>query len=557
MFTVSRTLLPRTVWAGKTLLCCRTISTAYLDPIIQDFTSKIASKQPAFSLPPRQICILNQPTQFYSLLLEMIRRAEHRIFISSLYIGSEDTEILDTITEALGTKPSLHVYFQLDLNRSTRPGPSSTAKLLLPLLEKYPSRVNVSMFRSPSLRGIMAKVVPPRFNEGWGTWHAKVYGVDNEVIISGANLNKSYFTDRQDRYLHFKDQPLFAQYCYDFLQTAARFSFRLLPSSTPDTVTPYSDIRDGYVLQWSDADTHPHHINKKVKNALLEFQSSRRIASQIQLDTNEDSFKSEQQIMIFPVIQAGQFGIREEEATLQLLFRHINAAAKQGPRKRPLLDLTSGYFSLYQPYQKLVLGSRNVDCRIVAAGPKANGFFGSGGISGRIPEGYTYHEKSFMRAVRKAGRLWREAASGNFKGIQLSEWDRPGWTYHAKGIWLSSSSKSLPILTLFGSTNLNSRSSHLDTELSFVMVVPSRHGRAPEEETSSSQAIVDANPDALTSIERASGDSEEPPNTALSLRERLRHEIDNIRANATTWKGGQRKVRFSTKFIVWLVKGML
>jgi hypothetical protein len=92
---------------------------------------------------------------------------------------------LETITRALREKPSLHVYFQLDLNRSTRPGPASTAKLLLPLLEEFPTKVHTSMFRSPSLRGFMAKIVPPRFNEGWGTWHAKVYGVDNELIISG------------------------------------------------------------------------------------------------------------------------------------------------------------------------------------------------------------------------------------------------------------------------------------------------------------------------------------------------------------------------------------
>lgn len=73
----------------------------------------------------------------------------------------------------------------LDLNRSTRPGSDSTAKLLLPLIEEFPSRVTVSLFRSPNLRGIMAKIVPPRFNEGWGTWHVKIYGVDDDVMISG------------------------------------------------------------------------------------------------------------------------------------------------------------------------------------------------------------------------------------------------------------------------------------------------------------------------------------------------------------------------------------
>jgi CDP-diacylglycerol---glycerol-3-phosphate 3-phosphatidyltransferase len=135
----------------------------------------------------------------------MIRGAERRIFLSSLYIGSSESELVcvsfsqcvrnvakdglfyqvEELKAALGRKESLHLYFQLDLNRSTRPGPSSTAKILLPLLQTYPDRVHASFFRSPSLRGIMAKIVPPRFNEGWGTWHAKIYGADDDVMISG------------------------------------------------------------------------------------------------------------------------------------------------------------------------------------------------------------------------------------------------------------------------------------------------------------------------------------------------------------------------------------
>lgn len=40
-------------------------------------------------------------------------------------------------------------------------------------------------------------------------------------------------------------------------------------------------------------------------------------------------------------------------------------------RIRPLVDLTSGYFGLYQPYQEHILAS-DVATRIVAAGPKVN-----------------------------------------------------------------------------------------------------------------------------------------------------------------------------------------
>ena len=27
--------------------------------------------------------------------------------------------------------------------------------------------------------------VPKRYNEGWGLWHGKIYGFDDDVIISG------------------------------------------------------------------------------------------------------------------------------------------------------------------------------------------------------------------------------------------------------------------------------------------------------------------------------------------------------------------------------------
>jgi CDP-diacylglycerol--glycerol-3-phosphate 3-phosphatidyltransferase len=169
--------------------------------------------------------------------------------------------------------------------------------------------------------------------------------------------------------------------------------------------------------------------------------------------------------------------------------------------------------------------------------------------------------------------MWRAAASGNLKGVQLSEWDKPGWTYHAKGaqpdsyrqdplthgvyigIWLSPSSTSLPILTLFGSTNLNSRSAQLDTELSFLMILPSHRVAQPETKTSESATLAPSGP--FLDKEHSNHDSEGIFNTSLNLRERLQGEIDNIRANASAWKGDRRDVRFSTKLIVWLVKGML
>jgi CDP-diacylglycerol--glycerol-3-phosphate 3-phosphatidyltransferase len=326
----------------------------------------------------------------------------------------------------------------------------------------------------------------------------------------------------------------------------------------PTSLGRHSYTQDDYTLHWPDPQTHPHEIQQRAETLLKEFQKtyldkSKSVSERLSTRNCIDA-------TLFPLIQAGQINIHEEEMTFQLLFRLLKSLKNA---HRPLLDLTSGYFSLYKPYQDLILSSPGVDCRIVAASPKvgkhrpwlshsltsisqANGFFGSNGISGRIPEGYTLYEQRFMKAVKKAGRLWKGTSGDAGKGVSLSEWAKQGWTYHAKGaifsfmsfkicltvaigIWLSPSSSSLPVLTLFGSTNLNSRSAHLDTELSFLMLIPSE----------------------------ASGDHETKPSPNLPLRKALAQEVDRIRSHTVHWKGEERKVRFTTKIIVWLVKGML
>lgn len=464
--------------------------------MVLDLAGKL--EQPKFSVSPHDIRILSKPTQFYVTLIDMIRRAQTRIFISSLYLGSSESELISALTEALLKKPELEVHMLFDLNRSTRPGSLSTAKLLVPLINQFPERVHVSFFRSPNLRGLLAKLVPPRFNEGWGTWHAKIYGVDNEVMISGANLNQSYFTDRQDRYIHFTEQHNLSQYCFDFIQTVSGFSFKLLPPESGAFLGPHSTRENEYTITWPTPEIHPHDIHSTAELALNALQNTYR---QKRTDIHPDK------VIMFPLIQAGQFNIRDEERTLTMLFEHLDTLPKTN---RPLLDLTSGYFGLYKEYQDLILRS-SIECRIVASSPRANGFYGSRGVSGRIPEGYTLLEQRFMSAVQRAGRE---------SGVQLNEWEREGWTYHAKGIWLSSGEGASPLLTLFGSTNLNSRSAHIDTELSFLMLAPDTFA-------------------------------------AEALRRQLGDEIGNLRAHSKDWKGAQRKVRLGTKALVALVGGML
>ncbi|KAG2146215.1 hypothetical protein DEU56DRAFT_731670 [Suillus clintonianus] len=479
--------------------CARHFSiTPKLDPTIREFVSCLAQKQPSFRVSSKDVHVLAQPSEFYTNLLNIIRRARRRIFLSSLYIGFSETELIDTLDDALRRNPGLHLYLNLDYNRSTRPGPSSPILSLLPLLRNHEHRVHISLFRSPKLSATMGKIVPPRFNEGWGTWHAKIYGSDDEVMISGANLNKAYFSNRQDRYLHFSAQPALADYCFSFLQTVSGFSYRVLAAS------------DGHgpVLHWEDTSVSPCRIQAKAERVLSQFQMKHLLSSPS--STSEEHANSD--VVIFPVIQAGQFNIREEELALSMLFDHLSSRERIG--KQPVMDLTSGYFGLSREYQDLILKS-DIGCSIIAASPKANGFYGSGGLSGLIPEGYTLLEQRFMSAVRAASRSSPSNVPDG-RNISLGEWERDGWTYHAKGIWLSPSVDSPPVLTLFGSTNLNSRSANLDTELSFVMATSSD-----------------------------------------DLRQKLHEEVQGLNRWAVPWRGGERKVRWRTKAIVGLVGGML
>jgi CDP-diacylglycerol---glycerol-3-phosphate 3-phosphatidyltransferase len=169
------------------------------------------------------------------------------------------------------------------------------------------------------------------------------------VSVHRANLNNSYFTNRQDRYIHFTFQPNLAEYCFSFLNTVSSFSYRLQSSQSQE-----------YSVHWPQSRTHPHDIHSLGKESLSRLQSSHLHSS--------GEMSLEHDVLIFPVLQAGQFNICEEEQCLTLLFDHLSSKPSSHI-STPLVDLTSGYFGLYQPYQDLILKSP-FDCRIIAAAPK-------------------------------------------------------------------------------------------------------------------------------------------------------------------------------------------
>lgn len=166
-----------------------------------------------------------------------------------------------------------------------------------------------------------------------------------------ANLNDSYFTNRQDRYLHFKSTSL-SDYCFSFLQSVVPFCFQIRPGN-----------QGSYDLSWPDKITSHEQIERKAEKALRGFQERHLGNTLLGESTNLNG-----NVLIFPIIQAGQFNVREEERSIDLLFKHINHYTYL-TGNTPLVDLTSGYFSLSESYQKLIRESP-ADCQILCASPK-------------------------------------------------------------------------------------------------------------------------------------------------------------------------------------------
>ncbi|EIW68091.1 hypothetical protein TREMEDRAFT_40191 [Tremella mesenterica DSM 1558] len=457
----------------------------------------------------------------------MLRRGKRRVVISSLYIGTEEEELIKSLESLLSSQPHLRMTIILDYHRSTRLSPTSssnapsTTHMLLPLVRAYGDRCEVWLYRSPNLRGVMEMIVPERYDEGWGTWHGKWYAVDDEVILSGANLARSYFTNRQDRYIHFRSHPSLLSYLSSLTRLYTNYSYRLSPSLPPSVNKLYSvplpqPIHSSAALIWPTPSVHPRHFGPHALATLTALQNTWRTSNASR------SRRVDADTYVWPVIQAGVLGMREEEKAMELVWDAVRDKGLSPTKRNIQVDLTSGYFALFPAYKKSIINSP-APVRIIAASPRANGFYGSKGFSRLIPEGYTFLERNFWRDCLSAGRVWRDRKE-QWEGVRLREWEKEGWTYHSKeqNVKLNKKSTFDPFFTFIGSSNLSTRSLNLDTELSLFI--------------STSSPI----------LHRSLG---------KELRALNVHARD---VNEDTWERKDRKVSFLAKVLVFLgVEGML
>ncbi|RAL05556.1 CDP-diacylglycerol--glycerol-3-phosphate 3-phosphatidyltransferase [Aspergillus ibericus CBS 121593] len=428
-------------------------------------TTELDRISPCFEVPASRITILDSPSSFYNTLKDKIRKARKRIYLSTLYIGKTEHDLVDTLDQALRANPDLKVSILTDALRGTRETPNpSCASLLASLVATHGAdRVEIRMFHTPNLTGFKKRWVPSRINEGWGLQHMKLYGFDEEIILSGANLSNEYFTSRLDRYHVFHSKEL-TDYYARIQEAVCSLSFQVLPD--PEDAA-------GYVLNWPTSNGAPSPLDNP--EDFITY-SSTVLHPLIQPSEKQAALqpKSSDQTYVYPVAQFTSLfkpdTSTEFPAVTAILRLLSTSPAFSGARWL----FTAGYFNIHPALSSLLIASTSTTYTdsttrgtVLTASPWANGFYGSPGISGMLPAAYTHLSARFLDRVADAQRT---------NSIQLKEWRRGtvgepgGWTYHAKGLWITLPKEEHPSLTFVGSSNYTKRSYSLDLEVGALVV---------------------------------------------------------------------------------------
>ena len=355
----------------------------------------------------RDVKILETPHEFRETLLKLSSEVQFRSRISSLYIGSGESEqkIIDNLVSSV-KKEGSDVGVIIDRYRGLRDG-----GLVFKDLRKV---APIHLYQTPFLPRFRYRK-PAFLGEFLGVHHMKYYLFDDTVVISGANLSDLYFGPRQDRYFVVRSKQ-FADYIAYVHQLHAS-SARLWDPSL-------------YMKSFWNTDT------LKVAKTMTEI-----FCCNTPIDNNEtrDLGPEDGNTFIYPMFQLPWFSVFQIDDAIALL---LSSATKNDS-----FTCSSGYFN---PTSRTcdALKHTQAQVNIIIPSGEANGFHKGAFVKGYVPDMYNL---SAIKTLRKC------------PNVNIVEYARDDWSYHAKGWWSDN-------YTIIGSSNFNKRSSIRDTELSIALV---------------------------------------------------------------------------------------
>lgn len=147
---------------------------------------------------------------------------------------------------------------------------------------------------------------------------------------------------------------------------------------------------------------------------------------------------------IIPLVQHGPSALFEKEEFL----RFLNSILPEDSQ----VYMASGYFN-----PSPTVGGLNVNSVLVPS-ETANGFHNGGGLLRYVPRLYSALHKAYLK---------------NHPRCDYRVYNKPGWSFHAKGIWVEGLKDDLYIHQI-GSSNFNCRSAQRDLEIQLVLLTTNR-----------------------------------------------------------------------------------
>lgn len=364
-----------------------------------------------------------------------------------------------TLQQTLRAKPHVKLSILTDALRGTREAPEpSCASLLAALVNEFgPDRVEIRMYHTPNLTGLRKQYIPKRINEGWGLQHMKLYGVDDEIILSGANLSGDYFTNRQDRYHLFSSKDI-TEYFSNLHGAVASLSFVVEPDQSPS----------GFTLAWPDTNSavSPLQNPKQFVTESTDLLAGLISPKTAPLTSMDQTPPEKRDTLVYPLAQFSQL-LDPDTSTELHAVSHILSTLSSPQYAKSSWTFTAGYFNPAPSLTKLLLSTASTNNTVITASPQANGFYQSPGVSGLLPGAYTLLARRFLRQVHQQKlesstvlREWRKGTVG----------EPGGWTYHAKGLWVTLPESEGTAITVIGSSNYTKRSYSLDLEANALIV---------------------------------------------------------------------------------------
>jgi CDP-diacylglycerol---glycerol-3-phosphate 3-phosphatidyltransferase len=373
------------------------------------------------------------PSEFHSQLLHLIRNAKHRVHLASLYIGpaassaaTHEHELLDALTDLAANRPQVELKLLMDANRALRPVKTTTADKNTSSAEAVYKCIQARTASDSTPCALYlfnpspSSMLPSPLNEVAGVFHIKCYIIDDNLILSGANLSQEYFTDRQDRYTWFTDG---GGGLVDFYA---------------DLMKALCDYGSIYGEGHSAKNNFDRHGLMCTLSALMDGTK--------ESDKSTVSTESNDSVVAYavPTFQAPFLAMSNDvKATHELLSNAKNCS----------VQLASAYLNPTRPLLQDLSKFDKVE--LLTAGPTSHGFAPKQGLKRKgdwVPQ-------IFQTISDKLARHY-----------EVLLYSRPGWTFHAKGLWVHHGNHL--VAAMVGSGNYGHRSWHRDIESNVVMVFP-------------------------------------------------------------------------------------